>query len=341
MAGTAELLKDKYQQALDEELQGAFVGQEGLLYKMLLYQLGWTDDQGVPMSGSSGERLHPVLCLSSCEALSDQFQTALPAAAAVELAHQYSLIHEDVQSGTPTRDDRPSVWWVWGPGQAINAGDGMHAMARLALLRLQEQNFASGKLLEAMRLFDRSCLKMCEGQHLDLAFQERLDVDEAGYLKMAEGKTGALMSCAMGLGALVASGEEVVIEAFVECGRKLGVAYQIRCDLAELASTSGGESAPPNVLNKKKLLPVVHALSTGDVKLKRELGTIYFKRVLEPQDVQELLGFLDRTSSLDYAAGKAEELHTAAIRALDKVDLRPQGRADLEAVCKEISTKEG
>ena len=214
MLGTSlisDTLRSRYAAPLEQELRQSFAGQKGLLYDMLVYQLGWVDEQGTSLSGPSGEHLHPCLCLLSCESLSGEFDVALPAAAAVELVHNFILIHEDVQSGSPNRGHRPSVWWTWGPGQAINAGDGMHALGRLALMRLQERGLPVARVLSAMLLLDRACLSMCEGQHMDLIFQERLDVGVDAYLKMAEGRSGALMSCAMALGALASTEDEAAL----------------------------------------------------------------------------------------------------------------------------------
>jgi geranylgeranyl diphosphate synthase type I len=340
MTQPSDLFLDRYHQAFEQELRDALSGEEGLLQKMFVYQLGWMDEQGMPLSGLGGERRHPLLCLLSCEALSGEYGLALPAAAALELVHNFSLIHEDVQTGSPNRGPRPTVWWIWGPGQAINAGDGMHALARLSLMRLQERGLPVARVIEAMRLMDQSCLSMCEGQHLDLAFQERLDLSVDSYLKMAGGKTGALMSCAMGLGALAAAEDDSVVEAFKSCGRDLGIAHQIRSDVDEIRRTSKDEASSGNVLIKKKLLPIVYALETGDIHTKRELGNIYFKRVLEPEDVERVINILNEGSALEYAEMKVEELCRTALDSLKGVDLSAWGREEMRKLCRHISTGE-
>ena len=340
MAGNQDLFRSKYQGPLEQELRETFAGQDGLLYNMLLYQMGWMDENGTPTSRMSRESLHPLLCLLSCESLMGEYEPALPAAAAVELVRNFSLIHEDIQSGNPDREDRPAVWWVWGPGQAINAGDGMHALARLALMRLEERGMAVDRVLDALRLLDQSCLEMFEGQHQDLAYQERLDLGVNPYLKMAAGKTGALTACAMGLGALSAGQEEVVVETFRACGRSLGVARQIVDDVQDL--WGGGEGTPPsnNALNKKKLLPIVYALETAEVSTKRELGTLYFKRVLEAPDVLKIVDILDQGSARDFCLEKAREYCQDAMDALGSIHISAWGREQLHALCRHISEGE-
>ena len=329
MAHLSDLFLSRYQQPLEEELRETFAGQEGFLYNMLLYQLGWMDEQGMPLSGLTGEHLHPYLCLLSCDALLGEYKPALPAAVAVELVHNFSLIHEDVQSGSPNRGQRPTVWWIWGPGQAINAGDGMHALGRLALMRLQDRGIPIGGVLRALRLLDRACLSMCEGQYMDLVFQEKLDVGVDSYLNMAAGRTGALTSCAMGLGALAATEDEGVVEAFKECGRNLGIAYQIKADVQDLWPSSTDEPPSARLLNKKKLLPLVYIMGKGDLRTKRELGTIYFKRVLEPQDVQQVISVLNENSALEYAQERIRDYCQKAAESLEGVDLSSWGREEL------------
>ena len=328
--GTLERLDTRYREDLEKELRETFSDQKGLLYSMLAYQLGWLDDQGAPSSGPAAPRLHPLLCLLSCEAIVGKFAPALPAAAAVELVHNYSLIHLDVQSGIPNTGHRPSVWWLWGPGQAINAGDGMQAFARLALTRLQETGAPVSQVLAAMRMLDLSCLQMCEGQHLDLAFQERLDVGISSYFKMVEGKAGALPSCSMGLGGLMASDDVQVVDSLSRCGMELGVAAQILQDVRDLWPPVAGEAASPEVLNKKKMLPIVHALETGSLAAKRELGNIYFKRVLEPDDAVRVAGILETLGSREFAESRVEEHRQAALDCLASASFSQWGKATLE-----------
>ena len=341
MAQISDLFRSRYQQALEEELREALAGQDGLLHNMLLYQLGWIDEQGMSSSGPPDERLHPLLCLLSCESLLGEYRPALPAAAAVELVHNFSIIHEDVQSGNPSRGQRSTVWWVWGPGQAINAGDGMHALSRLALLRLQERGLSVTSVLKTMHLLDQSCLSMCEGQHMDLAFQEKLDVGVDSYFKMAAGKTGALMACALGLGALTATEDDEVVEAFKECGNNLGIAYQIKQDIQELRGKAGGGGNSGNVEIKKKLLPIVYALETGDLGTKRKLGTIYFKRILEPTDVQQIISILDDRSALEYAEERAAGYSQSAMESLEGIALSPWGREEIEGLCQRMTARDG
>ena len=278
---------------LDSELADILRPREGLLYEMMLYQLGWADRQGDPLPKPRPPRPFALLSLVSCHTISKGHRPALPAAAAMELIHTFMDVHRDVQEGTPRQDGRPSVWWEWGPGQAINVGDGFHALGRSALFRLADAGLPLPRVLRSLSVLDEACIKMCEGQYLDLSHQERLDISRSSYLKMAEYLTGSITSCAITLGAITATDNDQTIQAFQSAGLKLGLAYQIRQDIRDVWSTENGQPASPQLLNKKKLYPIAILLELADLPTKRALGEIYFKRVLEPEDHQRLLDLLE------------------------------------------------
>ena len=339
MLQVPDLILSKYQHALEEELRETFAGRDGLLYKMLAYQLGWTDEQGTPVSGHATDQFLPYLCLLSCEGLGSEYQRALPCASAIELVRNFSLIHEEVQSGSPNRGHRPTLWWVWGPGQAINAGDGMHALARLALMRLKDQGLSTSTVLSALNLLDQACLKMFEGQHLDLAFQERVDITVKSYLDMASAKSGALLSGAMGLGALVATDDEKVVDTFKECGKNIGITWQIKQDIEDIWGAENGLPSA-NLLNKKKLLPIIYVMETGEIRTKRELGTIYFKRILEPQDVEHIVGILDGASARQFAEEQVAAYWQQSMDSINGIELSEWGSQELEKLGQLLTSNE-
>ena len=315
-----EALRQVVMGEAEAEHQEKVRGRPSPLYRMMEYHLGWTDEGGGVEGASEGERVRATLCLLACEALGGPPRRALPAAAAVELVHNFCLIHNDVQYGSPERRRRPTVWWVWGPAQAINAGNAMHALARLALLDLHKTGVAPAKVLQAVGLLDQTVLEVIEGEEMDIRFQERVDVSVDSYLRMARLKTGALIGCSLELGALLATDDAAVISAFGEAGRKLGVAFQIHDDILDLWPTAQGpEAMPPgDILSKRRALPVVYAMEQADVHLRRQLGILYQKRVLEPSDVPQVLALLDQVQAREYAQKRAEELSTEAIRELEE-----------------------
>jgi geranylgeranyl diphosphate synthase type I len=316
---------------VDAELSSIISSREMPLYRMMSYHMGWDDRRGPVDTPSSQERTHGLLCLLACRAAGGDIDTALPAAAAVELVHNFCLIHDDVQGGNPKRDDRDAVWWVWGPAQAINAGDGMHALARLALFRLLQRSVSSPTLFRALQLLDEASLKTCEGRFLDLEAQERIDLSVDGFLTMASGKTGALVSCAMKLGALVASEDQKLIDALGMCGEKLGVAMQMYADLREIWRDGPDElQASFEAMNKKKLFPVVYALENASISEKRRMGEIYFKRVLEPGDLVKLREVLEGLGARDGCERMIQRYRQEALDSLEAAGISSEGRADIE-----------
>ena len=301
---------DRYRAVVDAELRDAFDGRQGMLYDLLRYHLGWVDERG-NLAESALTPLHHcgILALAAAEAVSGDYGPAVSAAAAVELAYNFVLVHNDVQAGRIDQSsDRPSIWWVWGPSQAINAGDGLHALARAVLMRLSETGTPAATVLTALRSLDQACLTLCEGQYMDLIYQDQLMVSEPDYLDMVGRKSGALVGCSARLGALAVGGDEATAEALRRWGEMLGTARQIREDIDDLWGAGGDGFTPANVLNKKKSLPLIHALQNSDTAAKRELGAIYMKRVLEPGDTPRIVAILEEAGSLEYSTGKMDEM---------------------------------
>lgn len=317
-----------YQQALTEELQELFASRQGFLYNLLRYHLGWVDQRGQPENPEASAltpHLPAMLALTTCQALAGSFQPALPVAAAVDLVYNFTLVHGDVQAGRTDAQARPSLWWVWGPAQAINAGDGLHALGRAAMMRLGQRSVPPERVLRAVEALDRACLALCEGQYLDLGFQDQLMVSRSQYDDMVQRKAGSLTGCAAELGALAADADEATCARFREAGTRLGMAWQVGQDIADLWGQHGDGMTPSNVLNKKKGLPLVYALETSRPAVKRELGTVYMKRVLEPADVARLVQILEEAGARGYAQGRARELVEQALAALEDTGLTPEG----------------
>lgn len=307
---------DRHRRALEAELKEVFASREGLLYDLLRYHLGWVDQRGVPQEGVGAFHFQSILALACCEAFSGGFQAALPAAAGIELVHHFTLVHGDVQAGRVVDPQRPSVWWLWGPAQAINAGDGLHALGRTTIMRLAQRGVPAGRVLRALASLDRACLALCEGQYLDLEFQDQLMVASGAYYDMIRRKTGALAACAAEVGALAGGADDQVCAGFGDLGSRIGMAWQISLDIADLWGQTGDGMTPSNVLNKKKSLPLIYAMETAPVSTKRELGTIYMKRVLGPDDVSRVITILEGAGAREFAEVKARELAQEATLAL-------------------------
>ena len=330
-----ELISDLNGQ-VDVQVTAVLASRDLDLYRMMSYHLGWgtrPGEEGTEPVPRTTLRRHGVGCLVAALATSGTYNEAvLPAAAALEMVASFVEIHDDIQGGHPSRNGRDAVWWVWGPAQAINAGDGLHALARLTMLDLQRHGISADFTFRAMQILDQASLAMCEGRFKDMEAQERLDLSVDKYLEMARAKSGSLMSGALQLGAFIGSGgDEKSAEAFGAAGTELGVAMQVAEDVLELFANNGATDGPgpPSeiVQNKKKLLPVVHALEKAGPSERRRLGDVYFKRVLQPPDVAEVRRLVEELGGRERAEETVREHHQAAMRSLDGVELATGGLA--------------
>lgn len=332
----------RYRSEIEAELRSV-VGESDLpLYNMMRYHLGWVDEQGHPRETSGGKLLRPTLCLLACEAVGGKWQRAVPAAAAIELVHNFSLIHDDIQDVSPERRHRPTVWWLWGQAQAINAGDGMYALAQLSLPRLESRSIPGEKVVQASTILAQACLKLCEGQYLDVSFENRLDVGMDDYLEMISGKTAQLFECSLHLGALLGTESEGLKRCLCSFGRKLGLAYQMWDDLLGIwgDETIIGKSAQSDIKERKKSLPVVYALEKARDKEREELVSIYLKQTLNREDVAEVAKILDRLGARDYTERMVEQYYLQALQGLEEAELPPSARDELRQVAAFILGRE-
>jgi geranylgeranyl diphosphate synthase type I len=271
------------------------------------------------------------MCLLACEAAGGEWQRALPAAAAVELVHNFSLIHDDIQDRDTERHHRPTVWRIWGEAQAINAGDALLALARPVVLRLADEGVPPATVLEAARILDESTLEMVAGQTLDISFEEKPDIELPAYMGMIEKKTGALFDSALRLGALAASGDTDLAQRLGRVGRTLGTAFQVRDDVLGIWGESGktGKPGDSDIHRRKKSLPVVYALTEAAGGVREEVWAMYEKPALERDDLSRVRDHLDELGARGYCERKAAELKDAALEELRQLELEPSPRDEL------------
>jgi geranylgeranyl diphosphate synthase type I len=316
---------DDFAMMVDSELKDVLASRDLPLYDMMVYHLGW--DEVPPPVSTPQQRSHGVLSVASTLANEGDPNTVVPAAAALELVDKFCQIHDDVQGGKPKRGDRDAVWWVWGPAQAINTGDGMHAMARLSLFRLLDRGISSQTAFEAVQLLDKASLLACEGRFIDLQAQERLDMTSSAYLKMASDKEGALYGCAASMGALIAGADSELIDSLEKFGRHLGTALVINSELIQLEAVgSKNQRADEDLMNKKKSLPVVMAFENATPSGRRKLGDYYFKRVLEPGDLPGLAALVNELGGTESANRVLKDEMVLAVEALNSVGLNSDGK---------------
>lgn len=319
---------ERYRSEIQAELK-SLIDLTSPLFQLMGYHLGWVDQRGQPMSGPGGKMLRSTLCLLACEAVGGSWRRAIPAAAAVELVHNFSLIHDDIEDGSPQRRGRPTLWQLWGQPQAINAGDAMHTLSHLALLRLGERGVQPEKVLQAVRLLDESCLRLCEGQHLDLCYQNRLDIEVNDYLKMISGKTATLFHCSLQLGALLGTDDRELVQCLGYFGHNLGLAFQIRDDILGIWGQEqvSGKSSLSDIQEMKKTLPIIYALAKD-----RELPMVYQKETLDRDDLVSVLNILEKVGAQGYAQDVAQRYYDEALSALQSASIPSQAKEEFEVI---------
>ncbi len=309
--------------ALRKELEKtiAQAGHHGTpeLQAMITYQLGWTGEEAGPKA--EGKQLRALMCLLACQASGGEWKDALPAAAAVELIHNFSLIHDDIEDNSHFRRGRPTVWKIWGEAQAINTGDAMFALANAALLNL-EGILSPEASLQASKLFHNTCLRLTQGQHLDIAFEKLEQVDLDTYWQMVSGKTAALLAFSLEAGALCANADPKIRGVYHDFGHYLGLAFQIQDDILGIWGEEEltGKSTTGDLITRKKTLPVLYGLSqNGDFRRRWSSGEI------NPENAPKLAEILESEGGRAYAQSEADRLTEQALASLKKA--QPQGEA--------------
>ena len=310
--------KDSMLPAIETELKNCvqIVQQDGLieLHHMLSYHLGWEVESAG--NKAQGKRVRPLLLLLTTSAASGIWENALPAAAAVELVHNFSLIHDDIQDNSNLRRGRRTVWKKWGIAQALNAGDSMFALAHIALRRLEEL-VPIDIALKAQHILPKACLTLTQGQYLDLSYEDRKDLSVEDYWPMIKGKTAALLAACTELGALLAGVKEDIVKSYRSFGEFIGLAFQVQDDILGIWGdiTLTGKSVESDLLAGKKSLPVLFALEQGkDFAKKWENGNI------NPKDVPELVVLLENEGAYDYAKRKVDKLTKQALGYLEEAN---------------------
>ena len=291
------------------------------------YHLGWWDRDGIPSQGAAGKAIRPALTLLCAQAVGGVPADAVGAAVAVELVHNFSLIHDDVMDCDEMRRHRPTTWFVFGVNAAILSGDAMMAAAFQALVAgngVDDPAAAVDTLAQCIG-------DLCEGQSADLSFEERSDVDVDEYLSMTRGKTGALLGASCELGALMGGADQPRREALRRFGEHLGLAFQLVDDLlgiwGDVAVT--GKPAGADLVRRKQSYPVVAALRSR-LPAAAELAELYTQQEeLTSEQVMRAAQLVERAGGREATSRHAEQRRAAAVAALEEARVDEQAKSKL------------
>ena len=295
------------------------------LYSMVRYHMGLDSD------APRGKRMRPLIGLLAYQSIVGDHQKALPGAAAVEMGHNFSLVHDDIEDHGSERRHRPALWTISGVPQAINTGDTLFTLSRMALYRLTEEGFSDARVLRLMRLYDETCLALCEGQFMDIWTSEHdewMSVDY--YFDMIGRKTASLIAGSAEAGAILATEDESVISAYHRFGWSVGWAFQLNDDVLGIwgdEATTGKETS--DISTRKKTLPLIYAIAESTGADGQRLRAILAQSETQPTaaEVGDVLGILERVGAQEYTRSRARAYRDEALAEIASV-----GTVDDEAV---------
>lgn len=313
---------------LDEQIAKSLqflAGPSELMERMARYSLGLITTQGEPTDEETrkqvqGKRLRPQLAILVAEAVGGTAEAAAPVAAAIELLHNFSLIHDDIQDRSPNRRHRPTVWRVWNDAQAINAGDALFAVAQLSII--DSRDYVSSEIMrELIREFNRSTIDIVRGQVQDLNNEGRPEVTPDDYLEMIGGKTAAIIRYSAWAGAMVGGADHATADRIAEMGRAIGMGFQIRDDMLGIWSPveETGKAAADDIRRRKQSLPILILRANANEEDLERFLQIYRNEEVQEDQVAEVISLM---AKYDVEAQTAEHVnaeHQRAIAILDDV----------------------
>ncbi len=304
-----DILK-KYSKDIDEEIQNS---------------LSTVDPEDLKLSTqhlikAGGKKIRPSMVVLSAEAVGGNPKEALKTAAAVELIHTFSLIHDDIMDEDDMRRGEPSVHVLWGEPMAILAGDTLFSKAFETVLETPITNISYERVVGALKVVVDSCIKICEGQASDMCFEGNFDVKEEEYMKMIFKKTGALIAASTKSGAIIGGGTPEQVDTLAEYGRLVGLAFQIQDDYLDVVSDEEnlGKPVGSDIVEGKMTLMVVNALSNASPEDKDELISIL--QADSDTKVKRALELFNKYGSIDYAKNIALDNIKTAKELLETLD---------------------
>ncbi len=297
-------------------------------HEMLTYHMGWTGEGAGP--GAVGKRLRPLLLLLTTSACNSDWKPALPAAAAIELIHNFSLVHDDIEDGSKKRRGRPTVWTTWGIPMAINVGDALFIIANQALLDLR-QNYPAELIIQVASSLFENCLALTTGQYLDLAYQKKSNLALDDYWNMVDGKTAALLSASLYIGSLLGGAGNARQEFFRLFGFHLGRAFQVQDDFLGIWGDEihTGKPTGSDLMTGKNSLPVIYGLAQNG-----KFSQSWSHGIKTLVEVETATKSLEIEGALDFTKRITREESLKAIDYLNQAE--PQGPAG--EVLREMTT---
>jgi len=288
-------------------------------HEMLTYHMGWTGDDAGP--DATGKRIRPLMVLLTTAACGADWNSALPAAAAVELVHNFSLVHDDIQDNSPKRRGRDTAWVKWGAPMAINIGDALFVISNQAIIDLKE-NHPAETVVKAAEILHNTCLDLTRGQFMDMSYEERTDLTTDDYWPMIAGKTAALLSACCHLGSLLGGADETKQDSYRSFGHYLGLAFQVQDDILGIWGNEAvtGKSAASDLVEGKNSLPVLAGLSAN-----KKFAERWRQGPVHAYEVENLAKLLATEGGYETAHEASKQMTDLAL--LNLREAEPEGEA--------------
>lgn len=308
------------------------------LYGMMHYHLGWVDAEFRPAVVDGGKKLRGQLCLLAAALFDGDGRVALPLAAAVELLHNFTLVHDDIQDRSALRRHRETVWHRWGIAQAINVGDGLYALARLALRRLADRGVAPELVLELAAEGERTLLHIMEGQYLDLQFEQDWLATEELYRRMIEAKTARLIAYSCAAGGRLGGATPAEAALLGEVGLAIGLGFQVRDDILGIWGAPEVTGKPPaaDIRSRKKSLPVLIAMERATAAEVAAIQAAYRQSEVVAGDIDRVLAVLERTGSAADSQRWVETYSQTALSGLSRLGRQNEASATLRRLAEQL-----
>ena len=278
---------------------------------MLRYHMGWEENE---TNKVQGKRIRPLLLLLSVIGMGGNSKEGLSSASAVELIHNFSLIHDDIEDNSAYRRGRKTLWVKWGIPQALNSGDLMFTLAQNAILDNPNQ-LSAGVTIELLKLLQKTCIRLTQGQYLDLLFESKNIITIDDYLEMISGKTAALLSCSTEMGAIISGVSEDKRLSAKTYGFALGMAFQTVDDILGIWGNEDviGKSVESDLVQKKKSLPVIYALQNSE-----ELRKIWLEKDISQKNLTRSKQIMTEIGARDFAEKTARYYTEEAMDSVHK-----------------------
>lgn len=320
-------MKEVFFPAIEEELHYQIsklkVDHASTFHEMLSYHMGWIGDGAG--KDAQGKRIRPLMVLLTCWGCGGDWKKALPASAAVELVHNFSLVHDDIQDRSELRRGRLTLWKKWGIPQAINAGDALFVLSNLALMDLNHE-FAPGMVVKTVQVLQETCLDLTRGQFLDIAYENSQALEIEEYWTMIAGKTAALLSACCAVGALLGGANEQTQSLYANFGHDLGLAFQVQDDILGIWGNTAitGKSSFSDLVSGKKTLPILIGMKKKGIFAKQmQAGPI------SPGEVPNIISLMDEEGIQVESEAYLDKLTKKALQSLNQACPSGEAKTDL------------